>query len=210
MGRSIITLYMGQRATGESSTSSMVSCVTYSQVMLPTRIFPGTRVSVFGTIESIQRAPLWLCTIDTTLTGNSPPLEDYLIANQFLLCDFPDLAVGSHTLIITPFFNTTNSKFWLDYVAYVPSSLPEDIPASSVIKVQDNDEDVKYSGTWVGFGFPDGSADVTQTFDAGSFCTYTFNGEYTFRIAKSNKLKPSLLKEHLSHFTASSIPLFLL
>jgi hypothetical protein len=152
----------------------------------------------FGTVsEDGQGRPGWKCSVDDITIPISMPINN-IADNGHLLCDSSTLSAGQHSFSLSPFRNGTASTFWFDYFSYEP--LPGDTIASpTVLRIQDDNPDVVYRGTWDALSFSNsgyGNFSISQTSSLDSLCSYTFNGE---QVLSSMNVSGSLLSYRNIH-----------
>jgi hypothetical protein len=127
-----------------------------------------------GSFDTVGKDPsFWQCLMDGVPFQSSPGPGPDTRANNQALCESYSLPAGSHTLTITPIFNSINSIFWFDSILYEP--LPSDSLDNAVLRINSNNPEIFYGGNWVDAVYGT-DARANQTLSPGSFCRYVFNG----------------------------------
>ncbi|PFH48040.1 hypothetical protein AMATHDRAFT_6166 [Amanita thiersii Skay4041] len=142
------------------------------------RVLTGSYISCFGTIGSAGSNPVFpnaTFAIDggTPVVFQSVPQPTNNLYKQLFYQSGP-LTDDQHTLALT--FTADKANFWLDYFTTTPSTKTTS-QNMRLVKVDDNDSIVQYSGTWTRDDAPNdfqSSSHLTQT--SGSQASLTFFG----------------------------------
>ncbi|PFH49397.1 hypothetical protein AMATHDRAFT_4914 [Amanita thiersii Skay4041] len=139
--------------------------------------FRGTSIGAFGTLGSISSGPVppsGNFTIDNgpAVTFQTHPIDTNLYKQMFF--QTPDMPDDVHTLVMT--FSADKVIFWLDYLMVTPSVATQD-PDSKLVKVEDDDSSIQYTGNWTSGGTSfDSNRTVHSTRSPGSEATFSFFG----------------------------------
>ncbi|RXW13004.1 hypothetical protein EST38_g12850, partial [Candolleomyces aberdarensis] len=121
-----------------------------------------------GTTINGTAEPDWDCILNGTTS--SKPLRSLYVVNPWVVCDFPDLPTGQHTIEVKVKSNAR--LFWLDEIQYDPGVLVQD----EVRLVRYDDVNVTYSeGGWEPYS-QDGQVVGRSTNVRGSTVTLRFFG----------------------------------
>ncbi|KAJ7044242.1 hypothetical protein C8F04DRAFT_1228640 [Mycena alexandri] len=141
--------------------------------------FDGTTITVFGTImvttdpATNATDPTWECFVDEIPISNPQPKFEFA-ENNWVLCDQPQIAAGSHELTVK--VQSKGRAFYLDYLVYTP--LPNATFNSAVLIYPNTDPSVSYGEGWSTFGGENGTnvkdAQVALNFHGTSASLYGF------------------------------------
>ncbi|KAJ6594905.1 hypothetical protein B0H19DRAFT_1097066, partial [Mycena capillaripes] len=139
--------------------------------------FNGTSMSVFGTIMVSTDAnvtdPMWNCFVDGTQIGNPQPAFQFP-ENNWVLCDQPEIAAGSHVLTVQ--VQSKGTAFYFDYLVYTP--LPDATFETAVLIYPNTDPAVSFGSDWKTFGGENGTntkgSQVALNFHGTSASMYGF------------------------------------
>ncbi|KAJ6594903.1 hypothetical protein B0H19DRAFT_1247535 [Mycena capillaripes] len=134
--------------------------------------------AVFGTIRVSTDAsnvtdPTWDCFMDEIKIGNPQPAFPHP-NNNFILCDQPEIAAGSHVLTVQ--VQSKGRAFYFDYLVYTP--LPDATFETAVLIYPNTDPAVSFGSDWRTFGGENGTntkgSQVALNFHGTSASMYGF------------------------------------
>ncbi|KAJ7764413.1 hypothetical protein B0H16DRAFT_1454950 [Mycena metata] len=141
--------------------------------------FDGTAIRVLGTImvttdpTTNATDPTWECFVDEIAISNPQPKFQFT-ENNWILCDQPEIAAGSHDLTIK--VQSKGRAFYLDYLVYTP--LPNATFDSAVLVYPNTDPSVSFGSGWSTLGGENGTnvkdAQVALNFHGTSASLYGF------------------------------------
>ncbi|KAJ6479401.1 hypothetical protein C8R47DRAFT_1019085 [Mycena vitilis] len=136
------------RGTSHATTS------TNSTLSFP---FNGTAIRVYGTIKvsTVNNVtdPRWDCFVDDIAISTPQPTFQFP-ENNWVLCEQPAIASGSHVLTIQ--VQSKGQPFYFDYLVYTPP--PDETFANAVLIYPNTDPAVSFSSTgWGTFGGENGT-----------------------------------------------------
>ncbi|KAJ6594904.1 hypothetical protein B0H19DRAFT_1366640 [Mycena capillaripes] len=140
--------------------------------------FNGTSIRVYGTIMVSTDAnnvtdPTWDCFVDGTKIGNPQPTFQFP-ENNWILCDGPEIAAGSHVLTVQ--VQSKGRAFYFDYLVYTP--LPDATFETAVLIYPNTDPAVSFGSGWRTFGGENGTntkgSQVALKFHGTSASMYGF------------------------------------
>ncbi|KAF7358204.1 hypothetical protein MVEN_00868900 [Mycena venus] len=140
--------------------------------------FNGTAISVFGTIivKTVNNVtdPTWDCFVDEIQISNPQPTFQFP-ENNWLLCEQPQIAPGSHNLTIQ--VQSKGQAFYLDYLTYTP--LPDASFDTAVLIYPNTDPAVSFGSGWSNIGDLENAtnvfgSDISLFFHGTSVSPYAF------------------------------------
>ncbi|KAJ6596337.1 hypothetical protein DFH09DRAFT_1072377 [Mycena vulgaris] len=140
--------------------------------------FSGTSIRVYGTIMVATDAnnvtdPAWSCLVDGIKIPSPDPTFKFP-ENNWVLCDQPQIAAGSHVLEVE--VQSKGQTFYLDDLVYTP--LPGDTFESTVLIYPNTDPSVSFGSDWSIIGGENGTqtsgAQVALNFHGTSASMYGF------------------------------------
>ncbi|KAJ7657307.1 hypothetical protein DFH06DRAFT_1045289 [Mycena polygramma] len=119
--------------------------------------FNGTAIRVYGTISvsTVNNVtdPTWDCFVDEIAISNPQPAFKFP-ENNWVLCEQPAIASGSHVLTIQ--VQSKGQAFYFDYVVYTPP--PDETFETAVLIYPNTDPSVSFSNSgWGTFGGENGT-----------------------------------------------------
>ncbi|KAJ7849350.1 hypothetical protein B0H14DRAFT_2765447 [Mycena olivaceomarginata] len=140
--------------------------------------FNGTSIKVLGTImvsidSNNVTDPTWDCFVDEIKISNPNPNFKFT-ENNWVLCEQPQIAAGSHVLTIQ--VQSKGRAFYFDYLMYTPP--PDASFDTAVLLYPTTDPSVKFGTGWRTFGGENGTNDfgseVSLAFHGTSVSPYGF------------------------------------
>ncbi|KAJ6622795.1 hypothetical protein B0H10DRAFT_2012910 [Mycena sp. CBHHK59/15] len=140
--------------------------------------FNGTSISVMGTINVVTDAnnvtdPTWDCFLDQ-IEIESPNPTFKFPENNWVLCEQPQIAAGSHVLTVQ--VHSKGQAFYLDNLLYTPT--PDVTFPSAVLVYPNTDTSVNFGGGWSSLAFENSTqttgAQVSLNFIGTSVSMYGF------------------------------------
>ncbi|PFH48133.1 hypothetical protein AMATHDRAFT_66132 [Amanita thiersii Skay4041] len=139
-----------------------------------TYTFRGSFISVFGTLGSDQDSVIPNATFSVDYSAPLPILGKPTGSNQYKHVYFQSgqLTDDEHTLSLTP--TAQGALLWVDFFLVTPSTNRTTKQGTKLVKVDDNDSIVEYSGNWTKDAHPSDFQSTTH-FSQGSGSSASFS-----------------------------------